>query len=1823
MSIEYVEARLYQPTVLESFEPGSMPDGGALDEWSVVAGRSGQALRRNAITNHRQRFDMSRPYLASDNVTTYTWVRADTDITTLGGAAFASAGGAGLQVFMDNRKSTNALQIRQNFSTTPILANAPLAQNAPVTMQWYLLRARLTQDTVEGAVFSEAGELLGTVSAPNPFAPDTVFYPGVYAYYQATFDEQVVVSDSYVLLPDYATLSFDVKYNNLAALSFEYPESAAKALGLKDGSTVGVVVSDGQDPKEVEKYIVTATGGDRVSDGALLKTFTGTSTLSTPGDANVYPSNWNPVTKTGGKPPGHEFVDARIGTIWRTLILRAKQRGCFPFLDETSFDGLADSNGVAWAAQISANYGTGENYSRILQDQMDRGLVDAWVEGNTLKMLNGGTRGTHIGIGTLELRPAKNLSDIAVSTDSQDSASAVFIEGDDGVVVERVSTQALQELGRRRERAVNQQGISDVGTLTLLADAELTTYGRIPAEETLGVAATLTPFFDFDVADWVWVRFDTEQPAEERRIWQIAVSVNEDRDIQIGVTANTILFEDDIKLRRKVEAYTGAAGSYGALNSGVDTSIPNPPSGLSSTTDVFLNPDGTYSSVVLLQWTPPTTNVGGSSITDLAGYEYDWQYVGETQWTSLQTETGPGRVSPVSPGTFVNLRVRSVDQSGNRSAYATLSNQPVAKDTVAPPSPSTPTATPTTRGVRVAWNGLTSTGQAMPADFDYVEVWQGTANNFTPGTGGTSLVTTLKTGGVATIPGATAPATTHVRLVARDKGGLASVIASGTASSVAGGQGDGAAPASSPKPVLLPFGVNMLEWRAVPTLNEDRSRFRVYLCTRSTFSVADPDVTLVSDSGDTQGIITSHLNLPLIPAGSATTDIPLYYIRVVQFDDDGAATAGLVSDPAQPRRAATHELSADAGFFGEVQAEKIRGRYITSQLVVANEIATDEPGRNRVGMESQGFFSESYYTVASTTLSAAAAFDDASLTVTSASNFPLPPFVMVLDQGQPTEEYVDVKAVSGTTLTVERRPDQALAHSSGSTARALQVTRPLSVPNSGDPTFAGNLQAKSALFREGFETRGRAVGAANSEFRLNNSLGSPTTPPLMVGYRDSFQVATSTPPSGITASAPTAVGHPVYLPTSGKTIIPVTWGAPGGALGHRIYWRVINTNGTSSWVYSGVEMSWGGALYGAAVAGDKLFLMHAHDLTGLALSAWTESTVASGSARTHLSVGATIMPPAIGSEGGADWTVGDNPNNVTLSADGTDLWFVKIPRSTGTADGTSVIKDQPYMIRRPFSLSGTKIVVGAVNKRATAPSAAVFGAGDSSRMASAIFTRTPGAYAHDYGQPTVRITNRQISSNVAIITTAESHGLTVGDSVTIQGVGSPFDGTYTVSTVSSGTVFRYAKTNANIASGAAPAGASAVVPDIYATLTVSAGFTFGYGTHNISFRLNNSPGATAISYGNVLAWYGGAGLTWNPVTGTFWGLVDQSTARAVTFEEHAKNKKSGIFRAYYTWSDMNLSGDRHETMLSPPALVNVFSRFRSRLESAAIPIPQDVDLDGNPDPTTDDPTGVKFYISHPDAGLTLSKIWRVGNEKIVDDLGTSYTGHTEAAFGTQAVLTFDDMWPDNVTAPAYSISAGLTQPPSSNSFASSALLTAFKFTTESGGGYFRGDGAIGSARTPVDPTDFISKSYLESVLAASVPHFRAEHSAGTTVGSSSTNNVSWGSVQRSTPGDFSLSNVTRDITIAKAGVYQVNATVGYSSSSAGVRYVYIYRNGSQEAVSTNTSATTNITMRVAVSQALYCDAGDVISIGAFHNAGSNLTLLTGPSTSVSIVRIGS
>ena len=611
-------------------------------------------------------------------------------------------------------------------------------------------------------------------------------------------------------------------------------------------------------------------------------------------------------------PSGHSFTDSTVGTIMRTLIDRAQARGGLLQIDESSFTGLVDSNNVSWGELHTQNYATGTDYFDLLNEFMERGYVDAWLDGWQLRMVNGGDRGAHVGIGTVEIRPARNVTEMVTTTNSAESASTVLIEGDEGTAVERHDSAAQALLGRRRERYVQQGGIRDAGVLTLLGNAELDLYGRIPTEETVGVAPNgLMPFVDFQISDWVWVRYKSDDAPVERRIRQIGVSVDQDRNITFGITLNSILYEADVALKRRMDALTGNGGTYGSVpNSIPDNSVPNAPTGLGITSGTYTDALGFYRAAFVANWSAPTTNVDGSTISDLDYYEVQYRYTGigtapqptDTEWKPIlrtaDTETTLG-YSPVQPGAGAEVRVRAIDADGHVSVWLTTTTT-FDKDITPPNVPSQPDAVDAIGYVNVTWDGLDAGGNqlGLTPDFDRVEVWMSPSTaGFTPGLGDSVQVGIMQAKGTTACIGGVPNATCWYKLVAVDKAGNKSAASTSDTGKVLYSvvTDPGTAPSTSPTPTVI-GGVGSLHVTWEPLVSSYPITYDIHVSTKSGFT---PDITTLVDS--TQATVSNirFLRKNLILNGSFEAATPLKFTPSVGTVDiiDGTADTSPTDDP--------------------------------------------------------------------------------------------------------------------------------------------------------------------------------------------------------------------------------------------------------------------------------------------------------------------------------------------------------------------------------------------------------------------------------------------------------------------------------------------------------------------------------------------------------------------------------------------------------------------------------------------------------------------------------------------------------------------------------------------------------------------------------------------------------------------------------------------------------------------------------------------------------------------------------------------------------------
>lgn len=168
------------------------------------------------------------------------------------------------------------------------------------------------------------------------------------------------------------------------------------------------------------------------------------------------------------------------------------------------------------------------------------------------------------------------------------------------------------------------------------------------------------------------------------------------------------------------------SGQVGGL---INEMPPKEPTALTLTTAPYETSEGNTLAAVTATWTAPTENQDGTTLTDLSHYLVQTSYDSEDWAGAISTEDLRIVYDSLHTGRTFNVRVQAIDTNGNASLWATASIV-TASSTTPPPVPSTPVATGVLGGLRVAWDGLDTTGSAMPPLFDHVQVQRDTSSTF-------------------------------------------------------------------------------------------------------------------------------------------------------------------------------------------------------------------------------------------------------------------------------------------------------------------------------------------------------------------------------------------------------------------------------------------------------------------------------------------------------------------------------------------------------------------------------------------------------------------------------------------------------------------------------------------------------------------------------------------------------------------------------------------------------------------------------------------------------------------------------------------------------------------------------------------------------------------------------------------------------------------------------------------------------------------------------------------------------------------------------------
>lgn len=534
------------------------------------------------------------------------------------------------------------------------------------------------------------------------------------------------------LLAEPTSWSVSTEFNEVGALTLEYPAEGINASQIAEMREIAVVDASGTEYTNA-RYVITGIDTDRTSATGNIN-ITAKSILYRLDTALAYP--------TGGIVSGEVsryFDVVSAGFVLKTLIDDAKNRGALSGITYT-FTQSVDSNGQAWGDTVTQEYPARTTILSVLRSLSDLGLVEVQTDARVLKATKPDGIGTDrtVGATPIVLRYGHNITEAPEQVSAEKLASVALVEGDEGLIVERSNSAALSTYGRI-ETSFTASGIDDAAVVSSVGDAYLDTVAGASRQLTVGLAlhdGAPMPLKDFTVGDYVYTA--TSTGLERVRVRQITLSMSGGA-ISASATLGDRIYEAEIRNARRLSGITSGSVSLGngTLPTStptvvVDTIAPAAPTSLTGTAASYL--DGNQiRGRVNLSWTAPTLNADGSALNDLRQYEVEfrqlttdpWQYGGATSSTAFT-------VSNLTKSTQYRFRVTAVDSSNNRSAYSNVFIVSTPGFVELPTQPSTPVLTTRLGVLTVDWDGLNYIGGAMSIDTDYVAIHVGTTAGFTP-----------------------------------------------------------------------------------------------------------------------------------------------------------------------------------------------------------------------------------------------------------------------------------------------------------------------------------------------------------------------------------------------------------------------------------------------------------------------------------------------------------------------------------------------------------------------------------------------------------------------------------------------------------------------------------------------------------------------------------------------------------------------------------------------------------------------------------------------------------------------------------------------------------------------------------------------------------------------------------------------------------------------------------------------------------------------------------------------------------------------------------
>ena len=532
------------------------------------------------------------------------------------------------------------------------------------------------------------------------------------------------------------SFSASMLHNDDGAISIEYSMLSGDAQAfdreLTDGLEVAVEVSDGSGYVEPDnaRFVITGRSG-KTDDRTKTITYTGQSIgwLLSKAENNDSSHLLTDGDNKGKRP----FYSSNPGIILKTLLDENKERGGIATGLTLGFDTAKDAAGSAWARKYTLYYSLGTDLQTILGSLVNGGGCDWRTSGRVLKLWNadGASLSRDLSKGVV-LRLARDISEAPFEESIADLASTILVAGDNDLLFRMDNPSAPTPWGKW-ERYSSQGGVSDKDTAQAFMQSTLDDAARVRGQYTRDVIVSdvdSLPFVDYHPGDWITA--PTVSHGEKVRVQEIDLSMRQNEGLSASIALNDIKYDASVRQAKKIKGITGGAALAGSESGTIastdhDHRVPKAPQGLVVRTDAYIGSDGYAHGLATASWSAVTEATNDTSI-EIGNYAIEWRrHEDGAPWQSAgttdKTQLGFGGLDC---GIQVEVRVRAVptysDQLGEWSDTVVAT---VESDTTPCSVPSRPVVSSELGVVSIHWDGKTSAGTSMEADFDHIEVGEG------------------------------------------------------------------------------------------------------------------------------------------------------------------------------------------------------------------------------------------------------------------------------------------------------------------------------------------------------------------------------------------------------------------------------------------------------------------------------------------------------------------------------------------------------------------------------------------------------------------------------------------------------------------------------------------------------------------------------------------------------------------------------------------------------------------------------------------------------------------------------------------------------------------------------------------------------------------------------------------------------------------------------------------------------------------------------------------------------------------------------------------